>query len=109
MDAPFVVGHVKRNPAMFSEIYHERVVHSLYFDTAEFLLFHENREGLAMRSKFRLRWYGDQHDDLHLEEKTRTGLLIGKTSFEIPPIRFDCARTMMNTLASAGSDSDAPS
>ncbi len=106
----FVVGavgaagvrtHIRLHSALFSEIYHERVVHSLYFDTPDFRFFHDNREGLSVRTKIRLRWYGED-EDLHLEEKYRDGPLVGKARHEVPPLPLEDARTVVTTLEAAG-------
>lgn len=35
-----------------------RIVNSLYFDTFDFAMFRETREGITPRKKYRLRWYG---------------------------------------------------
>jgi len=50
---------VRFHPAMFSEIYKERFVNSLYLDSLDKRNYFDNVNGLQNRVKVRLRWYGD--------------------------------------------------
>lgn len=40
-----------------SKLYDNRIVNSLYFDTADLNMFHESEEGVLPRKKIRIRWY----------------------------------------------------
>lgn len=63
------------NPGQFSEIYPERTVNNLYFDTPDLDFYRANIEGQASRWKIRLRWYGTgEVKDLQLEFKFKQGL-----------------------------------
>jgi len=50
---------VKLHPACFSELYPQRYINNLYFDTHAFNNLHDNLEGQNHRFKLRIRWYGD--------------------------------------------------
>ena len=50
---------VKLHPAIFREIYHERTVNNLYFDSYEMKSYLDNVSGNSQRAKVRIRWYGD--------------------------------------------------
>lgn len=68
---------VKSNPNFFREIYKERQINSIYFDTVSFDLYRENEMGIAKRFKYRIRWYGDNLQRAVkpiLEIKVKTGL-----------------------------------
>lgn len=47
------------HPASFTMLYPDRRINNYYFDTPDFLCFHQNIDGLPNRKKLRLRWYGD--------------------------------------------------
>lgn len=40
-------------------IFEPRVITSVYFDTADFNMFHDSEEGVLPRKKVRIRWYND--------------------------------------------------
>ena len=61
--------------------YSDRKINNLYFDDSDFNSVKDNLIGLPVRSKIRLRWYGDETNLFHspiLEEKFRKGRLGGK-------------------------------
>lgn len=49
---------VKLNPFMFSEIFYERNVNNIYFDSHGMKSYYENIAGNFQRLKIRIRWYG---------------------------------------------------
>jgi len=49
---------VQLHPALFREIYQERYVNNIYFDTPFLDSYHANVSGIADRLKCRIRWYG---------------------------------------------------
>ena len=49
---------VKKNTALFREVFHVRQVNNIYFDTANLVAYNENVDGISERRKFRVRWYG---------------------------------------------------
>ena len=68
---------IKLHPAVFSEIYHERQVNSLYFDNHSLDFYQYNVQGSQERLKIRLRWYEDLKNatEPNLEFKIKNGLL----------------------------------
>lgn len=74
---------LKYHPACFTEIYHQRQINNIYFDTPGFVSYYENIEGETDRIKARIRWYDDLFGKINnatLEFKIKKGLL-GKKSF----------------------------
>jgi len=69
----------------FREIYAERIVNNVYFDTPLFRFFHENVQGVPDRMKVRVRWYGDGPPvgPCRLEIKRKSGLVGTK---EVHPV-----------------------
>ena len=50
---------IKRNTFLFREVFHERQVNNIYFDTAAYNDYFDNVLGVSDRKKIRIRWYGD--------------------------------------------------
>jgi SPX domain protein involved in polyphosphate accumulation len=73
------------HPAFFRQIYHQRKVWSIYFDTPELDYYHTNIHGAFKRKKIRVRWYEDQQQlsNLQIEVKIKTGELIKKINIPI--------------------------
>lgn len=83
---------IKSNPAMFSEIYHERFVNNLYLDSSDLESYHDNVMGRDFRLKTRVRWYGDAFGNVKkpiLEMKIKNSELGSKYSFQLNPFAFD--------------------
>jgi SPX domain protein involved in polyphosphate accumulation len=75
---------IKFHPACFSEIYHERIVNNIYFDSPGLMHYFDNVEGSPERLKVRIRWYGDIFGKINkpvLEFKIKKGLLGRKESY----------------------------
>jgi len=69
---------VKSHLYGFKEIYYERQVNSLYFDSEEYCSFRDNADGNPNRAKVRIRWYGDNityNLNDSLEIKTKKGFI----------------------------------
>lgn len=88
----FSVGDVKQllkfHPACFSQIFHERVVNNIYFDTLGFTHYYDNVNGSPQRCKIRIRWYGETFGKIQhpvLEFKIKKGLLGKKDSYVLQP------------------------
>ena len=85
-DRPRLENLVRLHPAQWRELFPERAVHSLYWDTAAFDSFFEHQSGVEKRLKTRLRWYGA---DLRaargaaLERKIKDGNIGIKERFEV--------------------------
>lgn len=83
---------VKSHPACFTEIFNERFINNIYFDSQDQVNYIENVEGNADRTKYRIRWYGDLMGHVKkpvLELKIKKGLLGRKRSFKLMPFDFD--------------------
>jgi SPX domain protein involved in polyphosphate accumulation len=62
----------------FHSAYPDRWVNSIYLDNPNYGALRENLSGVSDRSKYRLRWYGEDFDDISnpiLEEKVKSNLL----------------------------------
>ena len=83
---------VKLHPAIFSEIYHQRFVNNIYFDSFNFHNFHDNIDGSTNRIKIRIRWYNTLFRHIEspvLELKIKNGLLGTKISIPLKPFKLD--------------------
>ncbi len=77
---------------MFSEIYHERLVNNIYFDTYDYKNYIDNKCGNIHRAKPRIRWYGELFSRIEnpvLELKVKRGHLGTKKSFPLQPFTLD--------------------
>ena len=81
---------IAMHPAIFTEIYHQRCVNNIYFDSIEYNCYHENISGIANRKKIRLRWYGELYGTIQgvLEVKVKNGTTGYKQSFPLPSFHF---------------------
>ena len=80
------------HPAGFKEIYHQRNINNIYFDTLGFESYYGNVEGDTERSKARIRWYGDLFGNIEkstLEFKIKKGLLGKKNTYKLSPFKLD--------------------
>jgi SPX domain protein involved in polyphosphate accumulation len=79
-----VLRSLLSNSFLFSEIYNERLINNIYFDTIDFADFYSNVNGHSERSKFRIRWYGkDKNVAAILENKSKVGEVGDKISYSI--------------------------
>jgi hypothetical protein len=79
------------HPAMFSEIFWERQVNNVYFDTPALNYFFDNVVGKSQRRKVRIRWYGETNGLIEkpvLEFKVKSGMLGKKVSFDLQPFNL---------------------
>ena len=77
---------IKLHNLNFSEIYSERKINNIYYDTIDLNSFYDNIDGLAKRRKVRLRWYGENLsviDNPTLEVKLKDSLVGKKGSLKI--------------------------
>ena len=80
------------HPAMFGEIYHQRFVNNIYFDSIGFRSYLDNLDGLTARRKIRIRWYGDLFGRIGapvLECKIKRDLLGRKESYPLRAFTLD--------------------
>lgn len=83
---------VSLHPSLFREMYHQRFINNIYFDTIDLRNVYDNIDGLLERAKYRIRWYGNLFADLKkptLEIKYKRGLLGKKFHFPLKPFSFN--------------------
>lgn len=83
---------VKRNKALFREVYHQRKINNIYFDTVGYNNYQDNVLGVSDRKKIRIRWYGETMGVIKnpvLEIKTKKGLVGDKWSYKLEPFTLD--------------------
>ena len=74
------------NPAIFREIFYQRYINNIYFDTYDYESFKDNIDGHSVRIKYRIRWYGELYGHIEkpvLELKRKNGLVGWKESYKI--------------------------
>jgi len=83
---------VKVNPAHFSEIYSERFVNNIYFDSFNLKSYFDRIDGVNNSLKIRIRWYGPLFGYIEtpvLELKIKNGPLGKKNSFVLRGFLFN--------------------
>jgi len=101
---------VKTHPGFFSEIYQERDINNIYFDTPTLSYYHHNQDGAAHREKVRIRWYGRLKGEIAqpiLEIKKKRGMTGSKRSFKLKSFSLEDSLTN-HTLAQVFRSSDLP-
>lgn len=81
-----IENFINNHPALFREIYHQRSVRNIYFDTIDLLHYFDNVQGNSSRNKLRVRWYGDLFGKIEkskLELKCKHGLLGYKIHYNL--------------------------
>jgi len=87
-----VLALVRRHPAAFREIYPARAINNIYLDSPDLHDFHDHVNGVACRSKTRVRWYGPWSGSIErpaLERKLKQGNLSGKISHALAPFSMN--------------------
>lgn len=90
---------IKLHPYFFSEIFQERYVNNIYFDSLEFNNFNDNIQGNMFRTKYRIRWYGDLYSIVEkpvLEVKIKKGQMGTKKHYDLIPFKFKKGIDMKN-------------
>lgn len=90
-DNSYIETSLKTHPAIFSQIYNQRYINNIYFDTSKLDFFYDNVEGKAQRYKFRIRWYGQLFGKINspiLEVKIKQGNVSTKKSFFLNSFDF---------------------
>jgi SPX domain protein involved in polyphosphate accumulation len=89
----------------FREIFNRRTVNNCYFDDSSMSFYHQNVAGDDKRSKYRLRWYGDDFSQVQnpvLEIKKKHGLVGDKISFPLKNLNLDLyqysSRDLLNEI-----------
>ena len=84
---------INMNSFRFSEIYKERYINNIYFDTPLLTNYFDNIEGNYNKKKTRIRWYGDlfgQVDNPILEFKIKKGELGEEKTYSLENFNFEC-------------------
>lgn len=87
-----IEGLIKKNSNLFREIFSQRKVNNIYFDTIGYSNYHDNVLGVSDRKKMRIRWYGETFGEIakpKLEVKLKKGLVGDKWSYKIKPFHLD--------------------
>ncbi|HEX8514889.1 MAG TPA: VTC domain-containing protein [Bacteroidia bacterium] len=83
---------IKLHPACFTEVYSQREINNIYFDSFGYDSYYDNVEGEKFRSKARIRWYGELFGTIRLpvlEYKIKEGLLGKKNSYSLSSFVLD--------------------
>ena len=86
-----VLAGVRRHSCSFREVYPPRIVNNIYFDSPARRDYHEHINGVASRTKTRVRWYGQNQDMAEcprLERKLKRGSVSGKEAYDLAPLRL---------------------
>lgn len=78
--------HIKLHPFFFKEIFYERWINNIYFDTYDLRNYFDNVLGLSNRLKVRVRWYDNFFGEIEnptLEFKIKRGMLGRKKSYKL--------------------------
>lgn len=87
-----ILRNLFSNSLMIREIYHERQINNIYFDSLGYSDYLANLHGDALRKKYRIRWYGELHQkalEPTLELKYKQGLVGGKKFVKLPDFSFN--------------------
>jgi hypothetical protein len=87
-----ILQFIRLNPACFTEIYHQRQINNIYFDSFSFDSYYGNVEGDISRFKARIRWYGPLFGMIAepvLEFKIKNGLLGTKEHYPLGKFILD--------------------
>lgn len=81
---------IKRVPLCFKEVHHKRIINNIYFDDLNYQFYLANIDGLCVRDKVRLRWYGEIYGNINstLEIKRKKGLVGTKFNYQIKSFYF---------------------
>lgn len=88
-------------PPAFRTAYPPRLVNNIYFDDYDLTSLQENIAGISKRSKYRLRWYGDERQTLRrpaLEIKSKEALLGEKSNQRLPDTRWEELPALFRSL-----------
>lgn len=63
-EVALVKQRLRLHPAGLRKIYPDRQVNNIYFDTPDLITYRQNVAGINQRKKFRLRWYGEELEQI---------------------------------------------
>lgn len=95
-----ILARVRRHPCAFREVYPPRVVNNVYLDSPSRRAYYDHINGVANRTKTRVRWYGPQFESAErptLERKLKQGMVSGKVSYALPTlsVKGGCIRSLL--------------
>ena len=76
---------IYRSNFLFTEVFKNRNINTIYFDDTNFSSIRENLDGVNHKKKYRLRWYGNSKiiHKPQFEIKSKVGFVTKKTTFPI--------------------------
>lgn len=80
------------HPALFREVYPERIVHNLYLDSPDLRCYRDHINGATHRVKVRFRWYGENSglsEPTALELKIKQGLVSRKVAYPLGALHLN--------------------
>jgi SPX domain protein involved in polyphosphate accumulation len=82
---------IRMHPSLFSEIFEERRINSIYFDSIDGKNYSDNVDGNSERMKIRVRWYGSLSNAKNpkLEIKIKNGEVGKKLVFPLEKFKLD--------------------
>lgn len=83
---PHILQIIKAHPASFAPLHPDRTVNNIYFDTPNMTCLNDNLNGVNIRKKYRVRWYGEQIEQIQnpkLEIKSKENELGTKKVLDI--------------------------
>ncbi|MES9902112.1 MAG: polyphosphate polymerase domain-containing protein [Sedimenticola sp.] len=92
-----VLYFINCSNAAFIEEYPKRVINNIYFDTPDYISFHENIDGISDRVKTRIRWYGEKFNRIKnpvLEFKIKENMLGKKMSYKLKGINIEIGSSL---------------
>ena len=98
---------VRENTYLFNEIFYERQVNNIYFDSLDMVSYFDNVLGNSDRMKIRIRWYGNFNEVVNpiLELKIKRGEVGTKLSFPLKKFSFPLG---MDEMQEVFAESDLP-
>ncbi len=102
IDKKLILTLIKIHPANFKKAFPSRKVNNIYFDSNDVQSFDDNIDGIANRSKIRVRWYGTNKFKVKnpvLEIKSKKGLIGKKNSYNLKTFNIDNNFTKKNLIS----------
>ena len=90
---------IKLNTFNFKIHYPRRRINNIYLDNHNYQNYTDNQVGISDRTKYRLRWYGNdimQNNNLKFEKKNKFGWVGSKKTYDCEPFNFDKKKSVYN-------------
>lgn len=101
VDRRLILQILRLHPAGLTQLYPDRQINNIYFDTPGLTTYKENVMGIANRDKYRVRWYGWEPTIVQkpiLEIKHRRNNVGTKTFHPIEAFSFDDLRPLVQAV-----------